>query len=48
MKSGGAVNHYVSGVVASLFSLGLQDKYLDLLIETYKVNNANCLWIILI
>lgn len=36
LKSGGAVNHYVSGVVASLLSLGLEDKHLDLLISTYK------------
>ncbi|XP_048510524.1 uncharacterized protein YER152C-like isoform X3 [Athalia rosae] len=36
MKSGGAVNHYVSGVVASLLELGLEDSYLNLLIRTYK------------
>ncbi|XP_023315789.1 uncharacterized protein LOC106648635 isoform X1 [Trichogramma pretiosum] len=36
LKSGGAVNHYVSGLVASLLHLKLEDRYLDSLIETYK------------
>lgn len=36
MKSGGAVNHYVSGVIASLLHLKLQDEYVDLLIKTYQ------------
>ncbi|KAK0178376.1 hypothetical protein PV328_002327 [Microctonus aethiopoides] len=35
MTSGGAANHYVSGVIASLLHLNIQDKYLDLLIEIY-------------
>lgn len=37
LKSGGAVNHYVSGVIASMLSLGLEDEHIDLLIHTYKV-----------
>lgn len=37
MKSGGAVNHYVSGVIASLLHLKLQDEYVDLLVKTYQV-----------
>lgn len=36
MKSGGAVNHYVSGIIASLLNLKIEDEYLDLLIEIYK------------
>ncbi|XP_043584178.1 2-aminoadipate transaminase-like [Bombus pyrosoma] len=34
--NGGAVNHYVSGVVTSLLQLNLQDNYLDKLIQIYK------------
>lgn len=37
MKSGGAVNHYISGVIASVLELQLQDEFLDLIVETYKV-----------
>ncbi|XP_014215330.1 uncharacterized protein LOC106644386 [Copidosoma floridanum] len=36
MKSGGAVNHYVSGLIASLLHLKLEDEYLDNLKEIYK------------
>lgn len=41
MTSGGAANHYVSGVIASLLHLNIQDKYLDLLIQIYTVSNKN-------
>lgn len=34
--SGGAVNHYGSGVITSILQLNLQDDYLDKLIKTYK------------
>lgn len=41
MKSGGAVNHYVSGVIASLLHLRMEDEYIDLLIKTYGVSETN-------
>lgn len=34
--SGGAVNHYISGIVTSLLQLNMQDNYLDKLIQIYK------------
>ncbi|XP_078052519.1 2-aminoadipate transaminase isoform X2 [Augochlora pura] len=36
LHSGGGVNNYVSGVIASLLHLGLEDMYLDKLIKIYK------------
>ena len=36
LKSGGAVNHYVSGLIASLLHLKIEDEYVDLLKKTYK------------
>ncbi|KAJ8672892.1 hypothetical protein QAD02_004153 [Eretmocerus hayati] len=36
LKSGGAVNHYTSGLIASLLQLGLEDRHLDHLVTTYK------------
>ncbi|OXU25097.1 hypothetical protein TSAR_016883 [Trichomalopsis sarcophagae] len=36
LKSGGAVNHYVSGLIASILQLKLEDEYLDNLIRTYR------------
>ncbi|KZC03930.1 PREDICTED: 2-aminoadipate transaminase-like [Dufourea novaeangliae] len=36
LTSGGAVNHYVSGVITSLLHLKIQDEYLDKLIQVYK------------
>ncbi|CAL7944732.1 unnamed protein product [Xylocopa violacea] len=36
LRSGGAVNHYVSGVVTSLLQLNIQENYLDKLIQIYK------------
>ncbi|CAK9805156.1 Aromatic-amino-acid aminotransferase 1 [Anthophora plagiata] len=36
LLSGGAVNHYVSGVVASLLQLSIQDEHLDKLVHIYK------------
>lgn len=36
--SGGAVNHYVSGVVTSLLQLNIEDNYLDKLIPIYRVS----------
>ncbi|XP_058792124.1 2-aminoadipate transaminase-like isoform X3 [Phymastichus coffea] len=36
LKSGGAVNHYVSGLIASILHLKLEDEYLDNLIKIYK------------
>ncbi|XP_066590408.1 2-aminoadipate transaminase-like [Prorops nasuta] len=41
--SGGAVNHYVSGIITSLLHLEMEDKYLDTLISVYKERlNALC------
>lgn len=37
MRSGGAVNNYVSGIIASALELGLQQEYLDSLIAILKV-----------
>lgn len=37
MTSGGAVNHYVSGVMASMLHKNLEDEYLDKVIKIYKV-----------
>ncbi|XP_043804395.1 2-aminoadipate transaminase-like isoform X2 [Apis laboriosa] len=34
--SGGAVNHYIFGIVTSLLQLNIQDNYLDKLIQIYK------------
>ncbi|XP_012535404.1 2-aminoadipate transaminase [Monomorium pharaonis] len=34
--SGGAVNHYVSGVITSMLHENLEDKYLDKIIKIYK------------
>lgn len=36
LRSGGSVNHYMSGVIASLLHLKIQDEYLDKLVEIYK------------
>nr|XP_033329689.1 2-aminoadipate transaminase-like [Megalopta genalis]XP_033329690.1 2-aminoadipate transaminase-like [Megalopta genalis] len=36
LHSGGAVNNYVSGVIASLLHLGTEDEYLDKLIKIYR------------
>ncbi|XP_043278225.1 2-aminoadipate transaminase-like [Venturia canescens] len=36
MKSGGGANQYVSGLIASLLHLNIEDKFLDLLIKTYE------------
>ncbi|XP_043256125.1 2-aminoadipate transaminase-like [Colletes gigas] len=36
MLSGGAVNHYVSGVIASLLHLNIEDEYLDKIINIYR------------
>ena len=35
LRSGGAVNHYVSGIITSLLHLKLQDAHLDRLIKVY-------------
>lgn len=37
MKSGGGVNHYVSGLIGSLLEMKLQDEILDSLIEKFQV-----------
>ncbi|XP_011636897.1 uncharacterized protein LOC105427055 [Pogonomyrmex barbatus] len=37
MCSGGGVNHYVSGVIASMLHENLEDQYLDKIIKIYKV-----------
>jgi len=37
MCSGGGVNHYVSGVIASMLHENLEDEYLDKIIKIYKV-----------
>lgn len=37
MSSGGAVNHYVSGVIASMLHKNLEDEYLNKVIKIYKV-----------
>ena len=36
LRSGGAVNHYVSGVIASLLHLKIQDEHLDRLVQVYR------------
>nr|CAD7430154.1 unnamed protein product [Timema monikensis] len=36
LKSGGAVNQYMSGVITSILELGLEDKHLDFLVHTCK------------
>ncbi|XP_076748600.1 2-aminoadipate transaminase isoform X2 [Xylocopa sonorina] len=36
LRSGGAVNHYVSGVVTSLLQLNIQENHLSKLIQIYK------------
>lgn len=36
LRSGGAVNHYMSGVITSLLHLNIEDEYLDKLIKIYK------------
>lgn len=37
MRSGGGVNHYISGLIASMLHENLEDKYLDKIIKIYKV-----------
>lgn len=37
MCSGGGVNHYISGIIASLLHEKLEDEYLDKIIKIYKV-----------
>jgi len=37
MCSGGGVNHYVSGIIASMLHENLEDEYLDRIIRIYKV-----------
>ncbi|XP_053989998.1 2-aminoadipate transaminase isoform X1 [Hylaeus volcanicus] len=36
LRSGGAVNHYISGVITSLLHLKIEDKYLDYIINIYR------------
>ncbi|XP_063231477.1 2-aminoadipate transaminase isoform X2 [Bacillus rossius redtenbacheri] len=36
LKSGGAVNQYVSGIFASILELGLEEQHLNFLVKTYK------------
>lgn len=36
LNGSGAVNHFISGTIASLLHLKLEDEFLDVLIETYK------------
>lgn len=38
MSSGGAVNHYVSGVMTSMLHKNLETEYLDKVIKIYKVH----------
>lgn len=38
LNGSGAVNHFISGTIASLLHLKLEDEFLDLLIDTYKVD----------
>ncbi|XP_047370879.1 2-aminoadipate transaminase-like [Vespa velutina] len=41
--SGGATNHYVSGLITSILQEKIEDEYLNMLIETYKERlNALC------
>lgn len=41
--SGGATNHYVSGIITSLLQERIEDEYLNMLIKTYKERlNALC------
>nr|CAD7587914.1 unnamed protein product [Timema genevievae] len=40
LKSGGAVNQYMSGVITSILELGLEDKHLDFLVHTCKLANV--------
>lgn len=37
MCSGGAVNHYVSGLIASMLHENIEDEYLDKIIKIYRV-----------
>lgn len=37
MCSGGGVNHYVSGVIASMLHENIEDEYLDKIMKIYKV-----------
>ncbi|XP_024947201.1 uncharacterized protein LOC107274184 isoform X2 [Cephus cinctus] len=43
LKSGGAVNHYISGLITSLLQMNIEDEYLDSLVTLYKERlNALC------
>lgn len=35
--SGGAVNHYISGLMASMLHENIEEKYLDKIIKIYRV-----------
>jgi len=37
MCSGGGVNHYVSGVIASMLQENIENEYLDKIIKIYRV-----------
>ncbi|KAJ9598427.1 hypothetical protein L9F63_010871, partial [Diploptera punctata] len=36
LKSGGGVNQYMAGLVTSLLEMGLEDRFLNLLVDTFK------------
>jgi len=38
MCSGGGVNHYVSGVIASMLQENIENEYLDKIIKIYRVH----------
>jgi hypothetical protein len=45
MCSGGGVNHYVSGVIASMLQENIEDEYLDKIIKIYRVHINFCIYI---